>query len=68
MIGESVGKVSGSQFLADIALKVKRKRVGIVSEALVHMPQQFALDRIKVNRNAFDRIAPAVKIAEHMPA
>jgi len=60
--------MSGGKFLANIALKMERKGVGIVAQTLVYVPKQFALDRIQINRNALNCIAPAIKIAEHVPA
>ena len=60
--------MSGSELFADIALKVERERIGVMPEALVYMPENLSVDRVKIHRNAVDRVAPAVKIAENVSA
>ena len=66
LIIERVSKESGRQLLADIIGEVERKRVRVMSQSLIDVPQHLSVDRIQINRNAGYYVASAIKIAEHM--
>lgn len=64
---ERVREKPGREFFADVIGEMKRKRISVMSETLIDVPEHLSIDRIEVNRYAGrNNVASAVKIAEHV--